>query len=122
MESAPFSSESRYFLEASYCGFQGEVCCPIQYRLQQPPKPQFQNQPNQPIRNGEDNNVGTNSNAMERARKVCGIQVTPRIINGENTKLTEFPWMALLQYRSSKFSKSSYVKVKYNKDNEEIYN
>lgn len=76
----PLLPEDRSFLSRSQCGWSREanhplVCCtdPL----------------NTPIRVGA---------TLLPAVGVCGIQTSDRIVGGVNTKIDEFPWLALLKY------------------------
>lgn len=76
----PLLQEDRTFLSQSQCGWSKQenhplVCCSDPLET--------------PIRVG---------GSLLPAVGVCGIQTSDRIVGGVNTKIDEFPWLALLKY------------------------
>lgn len=76
----PLLDEDRTFLSRSQCGWSREenhplVCCNALLEA--------------PVRVGA---------SLLPAVGVCGIQTSERIVGGDNTKIDEFPWLALLKY------------------------
>lgn len=81
----PLLQEERNFLSQSQCGWSREenhplVCCSDSLDA--------------PVRVGE---------SLLPPVGVCGIQTSDRIVGGVNTKIDEFPWLALLKYAKRKF-------------------
>ncbi|XP_026315527.1 serine protease 7-like [Hyposmocoma kahamanoa] len=107
-EQRPLSSAYLRFLKLSQCGFDGitpQVCCGP---LGQPPEtstPQS-SRPVWPATNTESNsNSGeidpvNSEDSAPAPRDQCGIDYSDRIFGGQITDLDEFPWMALLGYRT----------------------
>ncbi|XP_034250850.1 uncharacterized protein LOC117651155 [Thrips palmi] len=111
----PVPPESVQFLRNSQCGFQANiplVCCPNTGDR----RPNPNKRPSTP-----NNRVwGTTSTTTPRPSRpsnpqqgghvnlrllptdVCGVDLSQRIFGGNETDLDEFPWMALLQYRSAR--------------------
>ncbi|XP_053691721.1 CLIP domain-containing serine protease B4-like [Sabethes cyaneus] len=83
-----FSSDLQYIL-TSQCGFRSNeprLCCPAT----KPPSANFQ--PNTKVRKSR----------LPEAPD-CGIQYTNRIIGGERTSVTDFPWTARIQHYDHNF-------------------
>jgi hypothetical protein len=96
----PIPQDIQAYLQSYRCGFAGptpKVCCPAG-----------------PISfaNDQDNSLSAESGFPDVSRH-RNIELLPRncgnadesnkIVNGNKTSLFEFPWMALLSYRTSKF-------------------
>ncbi|CAO1427631.1 unnamed protein product [Diamesa serratosioi] len=113
----PLTSQSRYFLQLSQCGFQNNqplVCCPLQnsqfqqqrqqQQSQQGSQFQQQQQQNQQGSQFQQQQQGPSRNQQRTTGSllpqpgVCGVANDDRIFGGERTKIDEFPWMVLLKY------------------------
>ena len=80
----PLLAEDRVYLSQSQCGWSREenhplVCCSDPLET--------------PVRVGE---------SLLPPVGVCGVQTSDRIVGGVNTKIDEFPWLALLKYAKRK--------------------
>lgn len=74
------TAQETQFLRNSQCGYERDVlvCCP----------------PNTTMQNRM-------SNLLPRTPR-CGRQLTDRVLGGEETKVDEFPWLALVEYTTRK--------------------
>ncbi|XP_022120271.2 phenoloxidase-activating enzyme 1 isoform X2 [Pieris rapae] len=96
----PLSAYTQNFLRKSQCGFDGSipyVCCgPLP--SQTPATPTIRPRPTLPPDADVDPTVREDSFPERRGK--CGIERSDRIFGGIIADLDEFPWMALLGYRT----------------------
>lgn len=93
LQQRPIPPQDLDYLRQASCGFDGQtpkVCCPGTGSGSQ-----------LPITSGGGGGPVT-SNLLPDI-STCGISVTDKIVGGEVTEITEFPWMALLEYQKRKF-------------------
>ncbi|XP_050665142.1 phenoloxidase-activating enzyme 1-like [Leptidea sinapis] len=102
LKQSPISADAVHFLRQSGCGFEGntpKVCCgPLPSAT---PQSTVRPRPN----NNPDLSGNTESSVVEDSepspRGECGLDNNEdRIFGGEATDIDEFPWMALLGYRT----------------------
>lgn len=70
-----------------------QVCCPYDVPVTQTP-----NYPPQP---SGDPGVALRASDLP-APGICGSSIEDRIVGGNETRITEFPWMVLIQYTKRK--------------------
>ncbi|KAF9410943.1 hypothetical protein HW555_010141 [Spodoptera exigua] len=105
-EQRPLPPHVVSYLRRSQCGFEGyvpRVCCgplPLeQEATSQRPTPR----PTQPTQGTQGSSEVYSEDSSPAPRNQCGIDTTgDRVYGGTITDLDEFPWMALLGYRTSK--------------------
>ncbi|XP_026480263.1 melanization protease 1-like [Ctenocephalides felis] len=88
----PIPPEISSFLRRSQCGFEGsrpKVCCPSQTQTS-----------SELNTDSEIPDVSSHPNLRLLPHRICGASLEDRIVRGNKTGLFEFPWMALLAYRS----------------------
>ncbi|XP_038214655.1 serine protease 7 [Zerene cesonia] len=101
-EQKPLQNNVIHFLKQSQCGFAGftpKVCCgplPQTTASQTTPKPRPSPLPDL----GQGIDPSTEADSYPEPRSSCGIDNGDRIFGGQITDLDEFPWMALLGYRT----------------------
>lgn len=92
------------YLRQSHCGFVGtepKVCCPVEYESGQTSTRPPNRYPNH---NNNENEYGGEKGSVQVTNRLlpgldeCGINGESRILGGEKADLTEFPWMALIEY------------------------
>ncbi|KAJ8925924.1 hypothetical protein NQ315_009776 [Exocentrus adspersus] len=92
LQNRPIKAQDADYLRRSQCGFEGtmpKVCCPLDTDGNQAaPEPSVSN---------FDNVKPVTSNLLP-SNDVCGLGTQDRIYGGEEAGLTEFPWMALVEY------------------------
>lgn len=90
LQQRPIPPDDLDYLRQSSCGFDGQtpkVCCPG-----------IPSQP--PVNTGGAGGPVTSKLLPDTS--VCGISTVDKIVGGEVTEITEFPWMALLEYQKRK--------------------
>lgn len=93
----PASTQDRLFLSLSQCGFrdgQPLVCCREAASVAPPPPAVTTQAPVQQTQSPR--------NTLLPRPGECGIDAQDRIYGGNETKIDEYPWMALLQYSKRK--------------------
>ncbi|XP_063377145.1 phenoloxidase-activating enzyme 1 [Cydia fagiglandana] len=105
-EQRPLPGNVVSFLRQSSCGFDGyepKVCCgPLPSQQQQPAQPTQRPRPTRPpsSNDGQVTSVEDEDSSPSPSGE-CGVDTNgDRIYGGQFTDLDEFPWMALLGYRT----------------------
>jgi len=91
--SQPISDVDRLYLSRSQCGYQnGQVliCCSDRHRTAEPITPTKPQPTSLPIQ--------SHSNSLIPEPGQCGSVLSNRIYGGNETKIDEYPWMALIEY------------------------
>ncbi|XP_012265988.2 uncharacterized protein LOC105691829 [Athalia rosae] len=100
LQARPLRNDAYDLLKQSHCGFQGKdpkVCCPSLGTSTRPRGDQAN--PGVVTDNSGPTNVGTwDLSSNRNLPSECGEDLTQRVVGGERTDLSEFPWMALLEY------------------------
>lgn len=105
------------YLRRYHCGFEGSkplVCCVGSANIDTRPGSSVTNpgttqgwnsEPttSQPIENTQ---IDLENNSL--LPNDCGRDLSQRILGGERTELSEFPWMVLLEYQKRKWKKINY--------------
>ncbi|CAH1646525.1 unnamed protein product [Spodoptera littoralis] len=103
-EQRPLPTHVVSYLRRSQCGFEGyvpRVCCGPLPEEQEATSARPTPRPNQPPTQGSSDLFPEDSSPAPRNQ--CGIDTTgDRVYGGTITDLDEFPWMALLGYRTNK--------------------
>lgn len=96
------------YLRRNHCGFEGSnplVCCISSTSVDTRPGGPVRNPGTTQSWNSELTNPQSNENILINLANNpllpndCGRDLSQRLLGGERTELTEFPWMALLEYQ-----------------------
>lgn len=102
------SIESQNFLKLNQCGFEDatpKICCPEKESIVDNRNAFKQEEIRSRSKSDKNENTipetANGRNPLSLFPRNCEMQLTSRILGGQETKLSEFPWMVALEYEES---------------------